>query len=136
VYGGQPGTDTQGRRILVVDDDTLVRRVFSRALSRAAYQVDCAEDGEGGWEALCANRFDLLITDHSMPRLTGLNLVRRIRNGPVKVPVIMVSGTMPWEEHDLLELLSPGVALAKPVSIAELLAHVRRLLAPSGSPER
>ncbi len=116
-------------RILVVDDDRSTRHLLANVLGRAAYHVSCADDGEAGWEALCADSFDLLITDYDMPRLTGLDLLRRIRVGPSRVPVILMSGTMPWDEPDLLRLLPPGTALEKPFTPADLLANVRGLLA-------
>lgn len=115
-------------RILVVDDDAGVRDVLGKVLRHADYRVSCAVDGEAGWEALRADRFDVLITDHDMPRLTGLDLLRRVRAAPLDVPVILISGSMPWAETDLLRLLPPGVALEKPFSFAELLAKVRAVL--------
>ena len=115
-------------RILVVDDDADVREILGRGLRRAAYRVSCAVDGEAGWEALRSDRFDMLITDHEMPRLSGLDLLRRVRAAPLDVPVILISGEIPWAETDLLRLLPPGVALEKPFSLGELLAKVRAMM--------
>jgi DNA-binding response OmpR family regulator len=115
--------------ILVVDDDAGVREVLANLLRRSGYRVSCANNGEAGWEALCANSFDALITDHAMPRLTGLDLLRRVRSGPLKLlPVILISGKMPWDEADLLELAWPGMAMEKPFSFFELLTSVRTVL--------
>ena len=100
-------------------------------LIHAGYHVTTAEDGMQGWELFCRCNFDLLITDHDMPRLTGLDLTRRVRTDQRDLPVIMISGRMPWEELDLLSLLQPGIALEKPFAFAELNAHVRSLLASS-----
>jgi DNA-binding response OmpR family regulator len=66
-----------------------------------------------------------------MPRLTGLNLLRRIRARPIDVPVILTSGRVPWQEPDLLPLLRPGLAIEKPFSASDLLAKVRTFLFPS-----
>jgi len=118
--GGSPG------RILVVDDDDGVREVVTIVLRRAGFQVGCAVDGESGWEALGAIRYDLLITDHQMPRLTGLGLLRRVRALPIQLPVILMSAKMPWGETDDWRLLKPGLAIEKPFSIGELLTAVRR----------
>jgi DNA-binding response OmpR family regulator len=117
-------------RILVVDDDPGLRTMLKTVLGSAGYRISCAEDGEEGWHALCANRFDALITDHEMPRLTGLDLLRRVRARPLNVPVILTSGRIPWDQEDLTRLLPPGLALRKPFSFVELLACVRRILAP------
>ena len=95
-------------RILFVDDDPDVRDLTVNLLRHARYRVSCAEDGEAAWDALCADRFDLLITDQDMPRLKGLDLLRRVRAGRLPIPVILISGRMPWAETDLLRLLPPA----------------------------
>jgi DNA-binding response OmpR family regulator len=118
-------------RILLVDDDPGVRGFLGEMLRRVEYHVSCAEDGEAGWDVLRADRFDVLITDHEMPRLSGLDLLRRVRAAPLDVPVILISGSMPWTEPDLLRLLPPGVALEKPFSFVDLLANIRTFLTPT-----
>ena len=116
-------------KILVVDDDAGVREVLASLLRRSGYRVSCANNGEAGWEALCAESFDALITDHAMPRLTGLDLLRRVRTGTLHaLPVILISGKMPWEEPDLLDLVWPGLAMEKPFSFFEMLTSVRTVL--------
>jgi CheY-like chemotaxis protein len=128
----QPPSVGGHNNILVVDDDAGIRDVLANFLRRSGYCVSCASDGEAGWEALCANNFNALITDHAMPRLTGLDLLRRVRSGPLKVlPAILISGEMPWGERDLLDLVWPGVAMEKPFSLLELLTSVRSILAMS-----
>ena len=116
--------------ILVVDDDASIRDIVAAVLLRTGYRVSCAEDGEAGWSALCSDTFDMVITDHEMPRLKGLDLLRRVRTVPLHVPVILASGMIPWHEPDLLPLLSPGQVLEKPYSLTELLATVRSFLTP------
>ena len=126
-----PGPATVAGRILIVDDDPGIRNLMARALRGAGYRISCAGDGEAGWDALCAEGFDLLITDHEMPRLTGLDLLRRVRAGSLHVPVILTSGRMPWNEKDLLQLLPPGKALEKPFMLGKLLASIRSFLTPA-----
>jgi DNA-binding response OmpR family regulator len=119
---------TKVHHVLVVDDDSGVRNLLTILLRGAGYRVSCAADGEAGWEALCSGGVDALITDHDMPRLSGLGLLRRVRAARRQVPVILISGRMPEGEVDLPQLLSPGFALQKPFSMAEFLAKVRSLL--------
>ena len=57
--------------ILVVDDDADIRQVNADVLSRFGYQTETAANGAAAWEALQANRYDLLITDNKMPKVTG-----------------------------------------------------------------
>jgi DNA-binding response OmpR family regulator len=125
----QPLSANGHNNILIVDDDASVRDILGTFLRRSGYRVSSANDGEAGWEALCANSFNALITDHDMPRLTGLDLLRRVRSGPLRVlPTILISGEMPWGEKDLLDLVWPGVAMEKPFSLLELLTSVRGVL--------
>jgi DNA-binding response OmpR family regulator len=117
--------------ILLVDDDSAVRGTMAIVLERAGYRVGCAEDGEAGWNALCAAPSDLLITDHEMPRLTGLELLRRVRAVSRRLPAILMSGSPPRGEPDLEALLHPGAVIPKPFSIGALLAKVQELLRES-----
>jgi DNA-binding response OmpR family regulator len=87
-----------------------------------------AADGEGAWERLRSEVFDLLITDHMMPRLTGLNLIKRLRDANMTVPSILISGNPPTDESDLLLLIQPGRFLQKPFNLASLLDVVNGLL--------
>ena len=114
--------------ILVVEDDPMIREALATALRRSAYQVSCAEDGEEGWDAVRAEHFDALITDHEMPRLTGLGLIRRVRALPLQIPVILTSGRIPLHEPDLPRLLSPGAAFAKPYSFGALLEKLGSII--------
>src|SRR5690349_3599428 len=79
-------------RILVVDDDLVLCVFHTEVLAGAGFEVDMAEDGEAGWQALQAKNYDLLITDNHMPRVTGIELLKRLRLEEQDIPVIMVSG--------------------------------------------
>src|SRR6185436_9192931 len=80
---GQPASFN---RILLVEDNFDVRRLATRVLVRAGYEVDTAEDGQAGWEALLAQSYALLITDNKMPRLSGLKLVKQLRSTQITLP--------------------------------------------------
>jgi len=121
-------------RILVVDDDSEIREIIAVFLRRAAHQVDTANDGGAGWVALCANAYDLLITDHMMPKVTGLELLRRVRAVPLTLPCLLISGQPPWDEDDLASLVQPGAVVPKPFGLTDLLAKTRELL--SGDPAK
>lgn len=111
-------------RILVVDDDNRIRDIMEKILTKAGYLVKTACDGESGWTSLQLDSFDVVLTDHEMPRLSGLDLLRRLRHDGHDVPVILASGNMPLWEADLPRLIQPGTLLQKPFSVAELLAVV------------
>ena len=82
-------------RILVVDDDISIRHLGTELLSQSGYEVDAAEDGAAAWEALSADSYDLLITDNNMPKVSGVELLRKMRAARMAVPVIMATGTVP-----------------------------------------
>jgi DNA-binding response OmpR family regulator len=123
-----PRRAASAAHILLVDDDPAVRGTVAFLLEGAGYRVGCAADGEAGWHALCADGSDLLITDHEMPKLTGLELLRRVRAVSHDLPAILMSGCPPRGEVDLESLLQPGAVLPKPFSVAALLATVQELL--------
>jgi two-component system sensor histidine kinase and response regulator WspE len=81
------------KRVLVVDDSITVREVQRQILRTHGYHVEVAVDGQDGFNALQSAKFDLVISDVDMPRMTGLELVRRIREDHVMrdLPVIIVS---------------------------------------------
>jgi DNA-binding response OmpR family regulator len=112
----------------VVDDDRSLNTIVAMALEKAGYTVASADDGESGWDAICSNAFDLLITDFSMPKLNGLDLLRRMRANSVKLPAILMSADMPLEVGDIIELVSVGGAIHKPFKIKDLLVKVGTVL--------
>ena len=88
------------RRILVVEDEPDIRSLNAEVLKNSGYEVDTAEDGKAGWEALHATRpapesYALLITDHDMPGLSGLALIKKVRAARMALPVILATGTLP-----------------------------------------
>ena len=123
--------------ILVVDDDKDIRRLSADILRSSGYLVDAVEDGEVAWSALQAGNYDLLITDNNMPKISGFELLRKLRSDSMTLPVIMVSGTLPPEELSRHPLLRLSRTLLKPFTSDELLKTVKKLLtAPeSGTPQ-
>lgn len=94
--GAAAGSEDARRRVhrvLVVEDSLTVREVERQMLTRAGYQVDVAVDGLDGWNALQRERYDLVLSDVDMPRMNGLELVRRIRADRrlSHLPIVMVS---------------------------------------------
>jgi DNA-binding response OmpR family regulator len=115
-------------RILFAEDDVGVRDAMARVLIRSGYHVDVAEDGAAGWEALQIARYDLLITDNKMPKLTGVELVRKLRSAHMKLPVILASASLPTEESGQNPRLQFAATLLKPFTIDELLETVKAVL--------
>jgi two-component system, OmpR family, response regulator len=115
-------------RILVVDDNSDLRQLYAEALARPGYQVDAVEDGAAGWEALRVNNYNLLITEHSLPKLTGVELVKKLRAAHMAVPVVLAAVRLPAPELVRDPSLQLAAVLPKPFYISELLKMVRAVL--------
>src|SRR5580658_7471661 len=116
------------RRILVVEDDEDIRRLNAEVLSSSGYKVDAAADGAIAWDTLKLNSYDLLVTDHQMPKVTGVELLKKLRAARMALPVILVSGMMPTQELSRHPWLQIDATLLKPYTPDELLATVRKVL--------
>ena len=111
-------------RIVLAEDLEAVREVYADLLGRAGHTVDAAADGQAAWELMQTTSYDILVTDHMMPRLSGVELLRLVRKEHTDLPVVLISGDLPLHESDLVALTTPGVLLPKPFSRAELLSAV------------
>jgi two-component system response regulator MprA len=122
-------------RILVVDDEPAVQQALSRALGLERYEVSLAFDGHEALEILGAQAFDAVILDISMPRIDGLEVCRRLREGGDRTPVLML--TARDEVDDRVAGLDAGADdyLAKPFALRELMARMRALLRRTGENE-
>ncbi len=119
------------KRILIIDDDEMIRIVFERFLKGQGYAVDCAADGNEGLRVLETEPPDLVITDIMMPDTDGLEVVLSMREKHPDIPVIAISGGMTIAPMDFLPLVKKFGAIKvfyKPVELEDLLAGVRELL--------
>ena len=114
--------------ILVVEDDILIRQLNTRVLTCSGYEVDAAEDGADAWNTLQLNRYDLLVTDNTMPKMSGVELLRKIHAACMSLPVIMATGLLPEEEFIRHPWLQPTATLLKPYTMEKLLGTVERVL--------
>jgi two-component system, OmpR family, KDP operon response regulator KdpE len=124
--GGRPRTALMNdrSRILVVDDETQISRVLKTTLNSHGYEVKTAADGASGFDAAMDWKPDLIVTDLSMPGMSGIELCRSVRERS-QVPIIVLS--VRGEEKTKVEALDAGANdyVTKPFSVNELLARVR-----------
>lgn len=108
------------RRILIAEDDIMLGSVYEVLFEEAGYEVLWRQDGQAALEAFDGFSPDLVITDNSMPRMTGGELIAAIQDRDVRV--LMVSASDPR-----MLKIQPDLWLEKPVTPARLLSAVRAL---------
>ncbi len=115
-------------RIAVVDDEAGIRTTLDVALRREGFVVDLYADGLAAWQVFQASLPDVAVLDILLPRLDGLELLRRLRERSRELPILML--TSKGEEFDRVLGLELGADdyLPKPFSIRELVARLRVLL--------
>jgi two-component system KDP operon response regulator KdpE len=120
--------------ILVVDDESQIRRVLRATLSSSGYDVVEAQNGQAAIELVIRERPDLILLDVNMPEMSGLEACSKIRLF-FEGPIIMV--TVRSSEHDKIVALDAGADdfVVKPFAIGELLARIRAALRRSSSEE-
>ena len=123
-------------RLLVVDDDQLVRELHARVLNLAGYETETAQDGIEALERLANEPFDLVLTDKHMPRLSGAGIVMALRSAGSRIPIVMVSGSI--AHHPLPDAVAREVfvALPKPARTAEVISAVALALSSRPAPPR
>ena len=129
-----PSDGTNHARVLVVDDEPMVREVVTAYLERDGYRVQCATTGPEALDALRASPPDLVVLDVMLPGVDGLEILRRVR-ADADVPVILL--TARTEETDRVLGLELGADdyVVKPFSPRELSARVRSVLRRSRTTE-
>ncbi len=85
---------SKAEKILVVDDERGIRYLLSDVLSDAGFEVSMAKDGQESLDQLKENRFDLVITDINMPRLDGIEMLKRMKLAGRKEKVIIMTANL------------------------------------------
>jgi DNA-binding response OmpR family regulator len=115
-------------RILIVEDEQKVSALVKRGLTAERYAVDVAADGLEGFELAEAYPYDLIILDLMLPRLTGGEVLQRIRRKNSHVPVLVLTARDSIDDKVTLFELGADDYLTKPFAFAELLVRVKALL--------
>ncbi|MGH7824046.1 MAG: response regulator [Candidatus Binatia bacterium] len=116
-------------KILVVEDDIIIRESIREVLRTEGYEVEEASDGAQALGLLKNRRFDLVISDFVMPRMDGLKVVEEVHSTSPQTPVIFLTGHL---SRKSAEALLNGMAefIQKPVTFELLLSMIQRLLRP------
>ncbi len=118
------------KKILVVDDEVHIVHVVSIKFRNNGYEVISAENGADAFEMACEEKPDIIVTDYQMPVMSGIELVRNLRqNEETKnIPVIMLTARSFSIEDELKNELQISECLSKPFSPKELLRDVDNIL--------
>lgn len=111
-------------RILVVDDDALNRSVIGHMLRLSGFAPSLAADGEEALEAIVAGQFDAVVTDVNMPRMCGLDLLKRVQGRFPWLPVIVMTGLATEEVQEAARAGGAIAVFQKPVMRNDLMAAV------------
>jgi two-component system response regulator PhoP len=119
-------------RILVVEDEQPLRESLVTQLKSASFNVDAAADGEEGLYAGREYPIDLAIIDLGLPKLTGIELIRKLRAAGRAFPILILTARDRWQ--DKVEGLQSGADdyLVKPFHFQELVARLQALLRRAG----
>lgn len=117
-----PERISASRRLLFADDDQSVRQAWATLLERQGWAVTTVKDGEEAWALFKreTQRFDLVLTDLSMPKLDGASLAKRIRATESPPPIVLMSGNVSAEDAELLVRTDFVAVLLKPVDPDDL----------------
>ena len=122
--------ERENNLILVVDDSATIRNLVRFILTNDGFEVLEAEDGQAALQVLRKQRPDLIMTDREMPKMDGLELIKKLRSSAstADIPIIMLTSRR--EEDSEVEGLSAGADdyIGKPIEPAKLAARVRKVL--------
>lgn len=115
-------------RILVVEDEKKVAADLREALSGSGYVIEHASDGEAAWFQGDTEDYDLVVLDLGLPKLDGVQVLKRWRANKRSMPVLVLTARDSWSEK--VDAIDGGADdyLTKPFRMEELLARVRALL--------
>lgn len=129
---GNAGEEFDGsmetKRILVVDDEEILRMLIMDTLEFEGYAVEEAEDGKEGFERIANESYDLIILDYMMPHLTGMEVLEKIQPLQLEVPIIMLTAKAQQQDRDMAYQFGAKYFMPKPFSPSELVALVNEIL--------
>lgn len=121
-------------KLLLVEDNNQLNKALSTLLKRNSYLVDSAFDGEEALLYLKDYQYDAVILDIMLPKIDGLEVLRRARNDHIQTPIIMLTAKSTVEDKVIGLDLGADDYLPKPFSTEELLARIRVLLRRKETP--
>jgi DNA-binding response OmpR family regulator len=118
------------KRILLAEDDEILRMLITDTLEDEEFQVDEAKDGQEAVDLLETKPYELVIIDYMMPAYTGVEVIEKVRQGELNkhVTILMLSAKSQQSEQEKAILAGADFFIAKPFSPLDLLDKVRGIL--------
>ena len=120
--------DNNGKKIVVVEDEAHLAKGLQFNLEREGYRVTLVDNGHSAIELLGKEEFDLMILDIMLPKVSGLEVARRIRKTNMRFPILMLSAKSTDEDRELGLQAGADDYLTKPFHLPELLLRVKGIL--------
>ncbi|HEY8087715.1 MAG TPA: response regulator [Polyangiaceae bacterium] len=112
--------ESEPSRILLVEDDPTLARIYTRALRASGFLVDHAPDGVEGLDRLLRGDYDVVVSDVCMPRMGGLELLEAARRTRPDVPVVLMTAQLDADTYSRARALGSVRYLLKPVGLEQL----------------
>jgi DNA-binding response OmpR family regulator len=112
-------------KILIIEDEAKVARFLKKGLEQSGFETDIALDGEEGYKKIRNDGFDMILLDLMLPKISGWDLIHKIRACKLSVPIIAVTAKTAVEDRVQGLNLGCDDYLVKPFSFAELLARIQ-----------
>lgn len=115
------------KRVLVVDDEDILRMLITDTLEFEGYIIEEAENGQEGFDKIKSNVYDLIILDYMMPEMTGMEVLEKIKPLNLTVPIIMLTAKAQQADRDLAHQNGAKYFMPKPFSPGELVDLVNEI---------
>ena len=129
VIKSSAAADVMSRSILLVDDEESIRSVTQIILTRKGFKVDSASDGKQALKLFKANpgKYDFIVTDQSMPKMSGVELTQAIRNTKSDIPIMLSTGQLGIEDEKEFKDIGITAHIQKPWTAEELIQRIQEL---------
>ena len=115
-------------KLLLVDDDPNMQRMVALFLNKKNYKLDIAGNGRKALDLLDKNKFDLIISDMQMPIMDGSELLRKIRDKKIKIPVILISAYTSLDMPNEMDTSDFAAVLFKPFDSSNLIYTIEKVI--------
>ncbi len=120
---------TPNKRVLIVDDESMLLRSLTMILANYGYDVRGELDADGALQALQSQDFDLILLDLTLPGINGLDLLPKLHAIHPDIPILIFAADIPLETAQRAKELGARGFILKPVEPAELIRHLEFYLA-------